>query len=58
MDKISYALGLSIANNFRATGIETVDMDEFVRAMNDVMHGKQTALTQREQANRKQIRFI
>ncbi|GAD05020.1 peptidylprolyl isomerase [Porphyromonas crevioricanis] len=48
MDKISYALGLSIANNFRATGIETVDMDEFVRAMNDVMHGKQTAITYEE----------
>ncbi|MDY6121844.1 MAG: FKBP-type peptidyl-prolyl cis-trans isomerase [Porphyromonas sp.] len=44
MDKVSYALGLSIANNFKATGIEKVDMDEFARAMTDVMDGKQPAV--------------
>lgn len=47
-DKISYALGLSIANNFLASGIKSVDADTFAEAMKDVFSGKQTKLSYEE----------
>ena len=47
-DKISYALGLSIANNFLASGIKSVDADTFVEAMKDVFSGKQPQLSYEE----------
>ena len=36
MDKISYALGLSIANNFLTTGIKSLDINDFSKAMKAV----------------------
>lgn len=36
MDKISYALGLSIANNFLSTGIKSLDINDFSKAMKAV----------------------
>jgi FKBP-type peptidyl-prolyl cis-trans isomerase FklB len=36
MDKISYALGLSIGNNFRTSGIHTLQMEDFVKGIEDV----------------------
>ena len=36
MDKISYALGLSIGNNFRASGIKGLEIDDFIKGINDV----------------------
>lgn len=47
-DKISYALGLSIANNFLASGIKSVDADTFAEAMKDVFSGKQPKLSYEE----------
>ena len=47
-DKISYALGLSIANNFLASGIKSVDADTFAEAMKDVFSGKQPQLSYEE----------
>ena len=47
-DKISYALGLSIANNFLASGIKSVDADTFTEAMKDVFSGKQPKLSYEE----------
>lgn len=38
MKKISYALGLSIANNFRASGIKEVNVEDFVKGMTDVLN--------------------
>lgn len=38
MKEISYALGLSIANNFRATGIKKVDVAEFTKGLEDVLN--------------------
>lgn len=38
MKKISYALGLSIANNFRATGIDKLDVAEFTKGLEDVFN--------------------
>lgn len=48
MKKISYALGLSIANNFRATGIEDLDIQEFTKGLQDVFEEKQPSLSYEE----------
>lgn len=40
MDKISYALGLSIGNNFMASGIKGIDTDSFMDGLNDVLGEK------------------
>ena len=37
MDKVSYALGLSIGNNFKSSGIDNVVMDDFMQGLSDVM---------------------
>jgi FKBP-type peptidyl-prolyl cis-trans isomerase FklB len=36
MDKISYALGLSIGNNFLASGIKNLNFEKFIKAVEDV----------------------
>ena len=38
MDKISYALGLSIGNNFLTSGIKKVDFEVFLKGMKDVIN--------------------
>lgn len=38
MDKVSYALGLSIGNNFRASGIQNLQVEDFVKGLNDVLN--------------------
>ncbi len=40
MDKISYALGLSIGNNFLTSGIKNLKVEDFVKGVNDVLSGK------------------
>lgn len=45
MDKVSYALGLSIGNNFRASGIQEINLDDFTAALNDVFEEKDTKLS-------------
>ena len=40
MDKISYAHGLSIGNNFQSSGIEKLSVDDFVKGLQDVLEGK------------------
>ena len=37
MDKISYALGLSIGNNFQNAGIKDLQVDDFVKGLQDVL---------------------
>ncbi|SHF60307.1 FKBP-type peptidyl-prolyl cis-trans isomerase [Dysgonomonas macrotermitis] len=44
MDKISYALGLSIANNFLSSGINKLDIETFAKAIDDVLNKKQTSM--------------
>lgn len=44
MDKISYALGLSIANNFLSSGINKLDIETFAKAIDDVLNQKQTSM--------------
>lgn len=45
MDKISYALGLSIGNNFASSGIKKVNFDDFVKGLQDVMNNAQPAMS-------------
>ena len=39
MDKVSYALGLSIGNNFQNSGISTIKIEDFVKGLKDVLEG-------------------
>ena len=40
MDKINYALGLSIGNNFKASGVNSISVADFVAGLNDVLADK------------------
>lgn len=40
MDKVSYALGLSIGNNFRNSGIGDLHADDFMRGLKDVLEDR------------------
>ncbi len=51
MDKISYALGLSIANNFLSSGINKLDIETFAKAIDDVLNNKQTSMNYDEAKN-------
>jgi len=45
MDKVSYALGLSIGNNFQNSGIKDLQVEDFIKGLTDVMDEKQPAIT-------------
>jgi len=45
MKDISYALGLSMANNFLGTGMKELDVEKFAKAMNDVFGNKETEMS-------------
>lgn len=45
MDKVSYALGLSIGNNFQTSGIKDLQIADFVLGLSDVLNEKQPAIT-------------
>lgn len=45
MEKISYALGLSIGNNFKASGIKDIDVDTFSKAIIDVLKDQKTSMS-------------
>lgn len=45
MDKVSYALGLSIGNNFQNSGIKNLQVEDFIKGLTDVMEEKQPAIT-------------
>lgn len=44
MENVSYALGLSIGNNFRASGIKELNMDDFLKGLNDVFSEAKPAI--------------
>ncbi len=48
MDKISYALGLSIGNNFLSSGIKNIDFEAFLKGMKDVINGTTPAMSYEE----------
>lgn len=45
IDRLSYALGLSMGNNFRSSGIETINIKDFSDAMFTVFSGEKPAMT-------------
>ena len=45
MDKISYALGLSIGNNFKASGVKDIDIDIFSKEILDVLKNQKTSIS-------------
>ena len=48
MDKVSYALGLSIGNNFQSSGIQQLQVADFVKGLEDVLGEKQPAISYEE----------
>ena len=40
MDKVSYALGLSIGNNFQNSGINNLQIEDFVKGLKDILGGQ------------------
>ena len=45
MDKISYALGLSIGNNFQNSGINNLQVEDFVKGLKDVLGGAEPEIS-------------
>lgn len=45
MDKISYALGLSIGNNFLSSGIKKINIKVFAKALEDVLNDNQPSMS-------------
>lgn len=48
MDKISYALGLNMANNLKASGFSEINMEKFMKGMSDVFHRFQPEMSVEE----------
>ena len=45
MDKVSYALGLSIGNNFLNSGIKDLQIEDFVKGLSDVLKEEKPEIT-------------
>ena len=45
MDKLSYALGLSMAQNFKGSGIQSINADDFADALRAVYEDKEKKMT-------------
>ena len=45
MDKVSYALGLSIGNNLTGSGIKDVNLEKFMQGVSDVLQQKTTEMS-------------
>ncbi|MDO4320572.1 MAG: FKBP-type peptidyl-prolyl cis-trans isomerase [Bacteroidales bacterium] len=45
LDRLSYALGLSMGNNFRASGIQSIDVQDFADGVAAVFYGAQPKMT-------------
>ncbi len=48
LDRLSYALGVSMGYNFRASGIEKIDIQDFADALGAVFYGQTTKMTAEE----------
>ena len=51
MDKISYALGLSLGTNLKTNGFETLDYGKLAEGMQDVLEGKPLQMSVQEAQN-------
>ena len=45
LDKLSYALGLSMGNNFRSSGINEINVQDFADGVAAVFYGAQPKMT-------------
>ncbi|MBR4482711.1 MAG: FKBP-type peptidyl-prolyl cis-trans isomerase N-terminal domain-containing protein, partial [Paludibacteraceae bacterium] len=45
MEKVSYALGLSIGNNLLSSGIKDVNLEKFSKGVSDVLKGANPEMT-------------
>lgn len=45
MDKVSYALGLSIGQNFKASGFENINGEDFLSGLNSVLNETEPEMT-------------
>lgn len=48
MDKLSYALGLSMGNNFKSSGIQTLSITDFANGVKAVYEGEKPEMTYTE----------
>lgn len=48
MEKVSYSLGISVANSVKAQGLESVDAQAIGQAFTDVFEGKELAISEEE----------
>lgn len=48
MDKLSYALGMSMAANLMNSGLKQIDVDAFVKAFSDIMGNSAPSMTPQE----------
>ncbi len=48
MEKVSYALGMSVANNIKASGIQELNVEEFVKGFTAEVKGEGTNITPKE----------
>ena len=45
LDRLSYALGLSMGNNFRSSGIDTINVQDFADGVAAVFYGSQPKMS-------------
>ena len=48
MKKISYALGMNLAQSLKSSGIETVEYDAFAKGLKSALDGGDTEMTSEE----------
>ncbi len=48
MDKLSYALGMSMASNIMNSGLKNIDVDSFVKAFTEIMDNKTPSMSPQE----------
>ena len=58
LDRLSYALGVSMGYNFRASGIQELNVDDFADALGAVFYGRATKMTTEEAKTEVQSFFM
>ena len=48
MDKISYAIGMSMASNLMNSGLRNIEVESFVKAFTEVINNESTSMSPEE----------
>lgn len=48
MEKVSYALGVSIGHNLKSSGIDSLNQENFAKGMNDILSGSEVSMSDQE----------